>query len=186
MRHMKQILITFFLLCYSGILLLGESVQLKNHQIQDSSSYESQRQRVNDLLEQRSKKFGQYTESLEQKTGIFGLFKRKADMQRSIDILREIVLSDNHIFIETQKLIALKDSQRERYQNLAAEFDQQISAHMKTITKLQNENEKLHQQLENASKTDRGIHLFSYVSLIAILALIVVVFLQRRSLKSKN
>lgn len=179
---------TFFslLLWFCCCSLSAESKQLESHQREDSLSYQNQRQRVNDLLEERTKKFGQYSESLERKTGIFGLFKRKADMQHSIDILREIVLNDNHIFIETRKLLDLKDAQSTRYQHLATEFDQQISAYMKTITKLQNENENLRAELAKQDTTEQGIHIFSYFSVIVILVLFAILIRQRQRLKRKN
>src|SRR5690554_7464066 len=64
---------------------------------QDTLAYEIQRQRVNTLLDQRSARFGQFDQSLNSRTGIFGL-KTKKDMQNSIDILKEIVITDNNIF----------------------------------------------------------------------------------------
>src|SRR5690606_18171017 len=96
----------------------------------DSSLFENQRQRVNMLLEERSRKFGEYDQSLQQRTGIFGLFKSKSDMQKSIDILQAIVINDNNIFIETRKLLDLKDTERDRFQLLATEFDNQVTAYM--------------------------------------------------------
>src|SRR5690554_3634155 len=63
----------------------------------DSLDYELQRQKVNHLLDQRSARFGHFDESLKKRTGIFGL-KTKRDMQASLDILHEIVLTDNEIF----------------------------------------------------------------------------------------
>src|SRR5690554_2014778 len=78
---------------------------------QDSLDYEIQRQKVNTLLKDRSERFGQFYESLESKTGIFGL-KTKKDMQKSIDILKAIVLNDNHILKETQILVRYKDQEK--------------------------------------------------------------------------
>lgn len=184
---MKQtLLFTGLLILLSPILLLAENSQIENNITQDSLSYQSQRQRVNDLLDQRTERFGEYSESLKRKTGIFGLFKRKSDMQQSIDILREIVLNDNNIFVETRKLLDLKDAQSTRYQHLAGEFDQQISAYMKTITKLQNENENLRNQISQMESTDRGSTIFSYFSAVAILVLLGVIVVQQRKLKLKN
>lgn len=184
---MKQsLLFTGLLILLSSVSLRAENRQFENNIAQDSLSYQTQRQRVNDLLDQRAERFGEYSESLERKTGIFGLFKRKADMQRSIDILREIVLNDNNIFVETRKLLDLKDAQSTRYQHLAGEFDQQISAYMKTITKLQNENENLRNQINQMESTDRGSNIFSYFSAIAILVLLGVIIVQYRKLKFKN
>lgn len=113
----------------------------------DTVEYEQQRQKVNDLLQQRSARFGQYEESLMQRTGIFGLKTRK-DMQASIDILKEIVLTDNHIFRETKQLVDFKDFEKEMIARQAREFDSRINGYIATISKLQQEQAELRAQVE--------------------------------------
>jgi len=81
------IYILAYLFTYSSSFAAQDSILRKT----DSLSYESQRQRVNKLLDERTAKFGEYSASLEKKTGVFGLFKTKGDMQKSIDILRALV-----------------------------------------------------------------------------------------------
>jgi hypothetical protein len=120
----------------------------------DSSAFEVQRKRVNDLLDARQQKFGAYDSSLTQKTGLFGLFKSKGDMQKSIDILKDIVITDNNIFLETQRLLKIKDFEKDKFQQLAADYDKQVSAYIGTINKLQRENEKLRLQLDKAKGSD--------------------------------
>ncbi len=152
----------------------------------DSLSFESQRERVNALLNERSQRFGEYDVSLEKKTGVFGLFKTKKDMQKSIDILRQIVLNDNNIFIETRKLLDLKDAQSERYQRLADEYDKQISAYMGTITKLQNENEKLRGNVDALDESETGNNALLYLAVLVILILGTLLFLQYRKNSNKK
>lgn len=135
----------------------------------DSISFDSQRKRVNDLLDQRSKRFGDYTSSLDKKTGIFGLFKSKSDMQQSIDILKSVVINDNLIFIETRKLLDLKNSEAQRFQSLAREYDQQVTAYMKTISKLQMENERLRLQIEGLEKEDQKDNKYLFGGLVFLL-----------------
>ncbi|HLS95519.1 hypothetical protein BC792_101141 [Sphingobacterium allocomposti] len=142
----------------------------------DTVSFEQQRQRVNTLLEERSKRFGDYNSSLQKKTGIFGIFKTKADMQRSIDILQQIVLTDNNIFVETKKLLDIKDFESSRNKALAAEYDQQVSAYMKTITKLQLENERLRAQIAGMDEEDHANHLWTYLLLAIVFVLLIVVY----------
>ena len=154
--------------------------------LDSSSSFEDQRSRVNNLLNERSKKFGEYDQSLQQKTGIFGLFKSKNDMQHSIDILKQIVLNDNKIFLETRKLLNLKDSEKERFEKLATEYDQQVTAYMKTISKLQAENDKLRQQINNLQEQDHSSNKYFYLLLIALTGLIILNIYQFKQLKSKN
>ena len=74
-----------------GVLVFCSTTAFSQPSTSDSSGYEAQRQKVNELLQQRSARFGQFDESLKQRTGIFGL-KTKKDMQASIDILKQIVV----------------------------------------------------------------------------------------------
>jgi ABC-type phosphate transport system auxiliary subunit len=153
----------------------------------DSTLFESQRQLVNTLLQERSRKFGEYDHSLQQKTGIFGLFKSKSDMQKSIDILQAIVINDNNIFIETRKLLDLKDTERERFQLLAKDFDDQVTAYMKTVSKLQQENDKLQQQIKVLQKDEHNSNMVFYVIALLIVGLLFVFYkLYRKTRVTKN
>lgn len=178
----KQLLIFFIFSFFTQFIYAQDSTVVKS----DSLTFESQRERVNQLLNERSRRFGEYDQSLQKKTGIFGLFKTKKDMQKSIDILRELVLNDNNIFIETRKLLDLKDAQSERYQRLANEYDAQISAYMKTITKLQNENDKLRDSLKSMESTDTGSGVLLYLAGIVIITLLILLILQSKRNKPKK
>lgn len=178
----KQLLIFFLFSFFIQFIYAQDSTVVKS----DSLTFESQRERVNQLLNERSRRFGEYDQSLQKKTGIFGLFKTKKDMQKSIDILRDLVLNDNNIFIETRKLLDLKDAQSERYQRLANEYDTQISAYMKTITKLQNENDKLRDSLKSMESTDTGSGVLLYLAGIVIITLIILLILQYKRNKPKK
>ncbi|MFZ4263108.1 hypothetical protein ACFRAE_13770 [Sphingobacterium sp. HJSM2_6] len=182
MRKAILVHFTYLILFCSSSFVYGQADQ--NLQA-DSLNYESQRNRVNELLDQRSKKFGEYGTSLEQKTGVFGLFKTKGDMQKSNEILREIVINDNHIFIETRKLLELKDSQSIRYQRLANEYDEQINSYMKTISKLQEANEGLKKELMDLGNQQHQHSLIFYIAglLILILSGWLIMLYRKNSLK---
>lgn len=120
----------------------------------DTVNYERQRQKVNDLLTQRSARFGQFDESLQRRTGIFGL-KTKKDMQASIDILKQIVLTDNNIFRETKTLLDFKDFEKTQIAQQASEFDGRINGYIKTISKLQREQERLANEVDALEKTNQ-------------------------------
>src|SRR5690606_5888929 len=109
---------------------------------QDTSAYQVQRKKVNQLLADRSAKFGQYDLSLSSRTGIFGL-KTKKDMQRSIDILTQIVLTDNRIFLELKTLLDYKDFEKTEAQGKAEQTEARTLNFMHTINNLQQENDKL-------------------------------------------
>ncbi|WP_353133999.1 hypothetical protein [Pseudopedobacter sp.] len=121
----------------------------------DSLAYERQREKINNMLDQRSEKFGQYTESLSKRTGIFG-FKTKKDMQKSIDILLDIMLTDNAILKETKILLDYKNFQQQRIVNVSKETDEKNLSYMRTINKLQNQNEKLAQEIKQLKRSKRN------------------------------
>lgn len=166
----KSGLLLIAILILTNLFHIHTSLAQSQHKM-DSLTYETQRKKVNTLLNDRSRKFGDYDQSLQQKTGIFGIFKTKGDMQRSIDILKQIVITDNNIFIETKKLLDIKDYEKEHYQKLATEYDIQRAAYMKTISKLQQENEKLRQEVAKLENQDHDNDLINYYALLAIVAL---------------
>lgn len=150
-------------------LLLWASPYLRGQESLDSDTaeYEVQRQKVNELLQQRSARFGQYEQSLQQRTGIFGL-KTKRDMQASIDILKEIVLTDNHIFKETKRLVDFKDFEKEMVTQQAEEFDSRINGYIATISKLQKEQIALQEQIDTLQYQRRNSIAISVFVLIAL------------------
>lgn len=134
----------------------------------DTAGYESQRQKVNQLLTQRSARFGQFEESLQKRTGIFGL-KTKRDMQASIDILKEIVLTDNNIFRETKLLLDYKEFEKGEVEKQALEFDRRINGYIATISKLQKEQAQLRAEiaaLEETHQTSSGWLIFGLTILL--------------------
>lgn len=171
---------------YMSSMQTHANIQDSTAKAADSLTFEAQRARVNQLLDSRSKRFGEYATSLEKKTGVFGLFKTKKDMQKSNDILRELVINDNNIFLETRKLLDLKDAQSERYQKLATEYDQQVSAYIKTINKLQNENDKLRGEISQLQDVDQGTDNKLFFAIVLILILVgVIVYLYLKNKPKK-
>ena len=132
----------------------------------DSLAYEHQREKINNMLDQRSGKFGQYTESLNSRTGIFG-FKTKKDMQKSIDILLDIAQTDNTIIKETKVLLDYKIFQQQKVVTQFKETDERNISYMRTINKLQNRNDELLQENDSLKQTKQGnifyISLFSMI-----------------------
>jgi uncharacterized protein (DUF3084 family) len=134
---MKFIVFSFFLaLIYSSL-----SAQ------SDTSAYTIQRNKINNLLAERSARFGQYDKSLKQRSGIFGL-KTKKDMQASNDILTQIVLTDNDIFSELKILLDYKDFEKQEIQSRAETVEGRIGRFQTTIARLQQENERIKIQSE--------------------------------------
>ncbi len=169
MRHINIILC--FLLITGQLFAQG-----------DTSAYNTQRNKINQLLEERSARFSQYDNSLTKRTGIFGL-KTKKDMQASNDILTEIVLTDNSIFSELQVLLKYKDFEKKEVEHRAETVEGRIERFQSTITRLQQENDKLKiQLLEQSSRRRRALIYLSF----AILALSAVIIYGVRLIKLRK
>lgn len=177
MTNIKNIIITGLILLLSSVDLLANT---------DSLSFEAQRQKVNSLLDARASKFGEYGVSLEQKTGIFGMFKTKNDMQKSLNILQEIVKTDNNIFIETRNLLNIKDQQAEKHKELAAEYNNQVTAYMRTISKLQVTNENLKNDILTLKNEDHSDRKLFFIFTIIVIALLAIIFKQYMKIKGKK
>lgn len=117
----------------------------------DTSAYQTQRLRVNSLLAERSAKFGQYDQSLNARTGIFG-FQTKKDIRNSNEILRQIVLNDNHIFKELKTLMDYKDLEVTAVKNDANQTSDRIQQYKLAIKTLQDQNEQLKTTVKSGQK----------------------------------
>ena len=134
---------------------------------QDTASYAAQRVKVNSLLAERSSRFGQYDESLNQRTGIFG-WQTKKDIKNSNEILRQVVLTDNNIFKELKVLMDYKDLENQKKVAAADNSQERIENYMQTIKKLQDQNEELKTEL--AKKNNGGLSFFIIAFLLLVMA----------------
>ncbi|MBB6238756.1 hypothetical protein HDC90_003402 [Pedobacter sp. AK013] len=132
---------------------------------QDTTAYAAQRAKINSLLAERSTKFGQYDESLNQRTGIFG-WQTKRDIKNSNEILRQVVLTDNNIFKELKVLMDYKDLQNQQKVAVADNSQQRIEAYMGTIKKLQDQNVQLKEDLDKKNKGSLSTYIIVFLILI--------------------
>lgn len=165
-------MLNFFL--FSLLMGISLSVFAQSSTI-DSLNYELQRQKVNALLDQRQDRYGHYENSLKTRTGIFGL-KTKRDMQSSINILLQIVEMDTEVFLETRKLLTFKDQmleysefEKEKVQDLASEYDQRINGYISTISKLQQEQDRLREEINGLRSRNAYANVFVFLALIVLL-----------------
>jgi hypothetical protein len=133
----------------------------------DTSSYQNQRLKINAMLQERSARFGQYEQSLNERTGIFG-FQTKKDIKNSNEILRQIALNDNNIFKELKVLLDYKDLQVQQVQTMAKSNNERIQAYMAAIKKLQDQNEILRTQVRE-KETESDSSSFYVIILLALL-----------------
>jgi hypothetical protein len=167
---MKKIILALFL-CF----LFADSNAQGNT---DSATYQRQRTKINDMLEQRRLKFGQYDESLTQHTGIFGL-QTKKDIKRSNDILMDIVKADNDIYLQIKILLDYRGFQQTQVLDKldkSKEIETYNIGLMNAINKLRADNEKLKAQLTDAAngqqKATRNFIIVAVLMLVSILLLL--------------
>lgn len=137
---------------------------------QDTTSFELQRAKVNQLLAQRSAKFGQYEESLNARSGIFGL-QTKKDIRNSNEILREIVLTDNDIFTELKVLMEYKDLQVAAVKSTVDNSTERIENYRKTIKELQDQNNELSKS-SNDTASNQNILIFCLILSLIVCAIL--------------
>jgi len=122
--------------------------------VSDTTAYKAQRTRINNMLAQRSQKFGQYDQSLNQHTGIFGL-QTKNDIRRSNAILMDIVRTDNDIYKQLKILFDFKTFQQTQAQDKSKETETNNLVYMNAINRMQAANSKLKAQLEDSEKSQK-------------------------------
>ncbi|MGV8880308.1 MAG: hypothetical protein ACOH2A_14910 [Sphingobacteriaceae bacterium] len=169
-----KIIIFSFLLVLSSSIIYAQNV--------DSLTYQLQRKKVNGLLTTRTQKFGQYTNSLTERTGIFGL-QTKKDIRRSNEILIAIVKTDNNIFKELKVLLDYRTNEQSRVQNQSQESENRNIAYMNTINKLRNQNDALSADLEQVKRIyNKQQVLFVIIILLSIVCVFVI--FRRKTIKN--
>ena len=131
----------------------------------DSLAYQLERKKINNMLAQRVQKFGQYDQSLSMHTGIFGL-QTKKDIRRSIDILMDIVKTDDTIYKELKILLDFSIFQRTQVQDHTKETEESNIGFMTTINKLRNQVDQLKADAEKQQlhyKKTQGLFILALI-----------------------
>jgi hypothetical protein len=131
----------FCFLCLFPLLVFAQKSN------SDSLAYQLQRAKINQMLEQRRQKFGQYDQSLKMHTGIFGL-QTKKDIRRSNDILMDIVKTDDDIFRELKILMDYRVFQQQQAQTHSTQSENVTLAYMNTINRLRSQIDQLKQEAQ--------------------------------------
>ncbi len=172
--NMKSLLFT----CVVNLFAIGSYGQ-------DSTAYELQRNKINALLVERSAKFGQYDQSLNTKTGIFGL-QAKRDIRNSNEILRQIALTDNNIFTELKVLLDYKDIQFQQVKTDVNNNQVRIDSYKKTIRDLQVKNEELLIFNKKAEQKADYLALLTILFAVIIVALGYIITKKNKTIKSNE
>jgi hypothetical protein len=146
----------------------------------DSLAYQLQRQKINGMLDARSRKFGAYEESLSKHTGIFGL-QTKKDIRRSNDILMDINRTDDSIFLQIKILLNYRIYQQQQAQAKSVQAENYSLAYMTTINRLRDQTDRLKAENLAAKKhfdDAQRIHVLIFVLMLG--SILVLLFRKRR------
>lgn len=176
---MKKFLL-LSLLCFLFIDVLHAQT---NEQVSaDSIAYQLQRKKINSMLDMRKLRFGQYSQSLNEHTGIFGL-QTKGDIRRSNDILMDIVNTDDKIYKELKILLEYKAFQQRQIQNHSKEAESMNLGYMSTINKLRQQNLQLKANAQKALEQKQSSQRIYIIVIVLMLASIL--FLLNKKSKVK-
>lgn len=124
------------------------------------------------MLAVRAQKFGRYDQSLSQHTGIFGL-QTKKDIRRSNEILMDIVKTDNEIYRQLKILLDYRTFQQTQVLDKSKENETIALNFMRTINRLQNQNEKLKKDADEMMREqERSTRNYTIIILVLVVALI--------------
>lgn len=130
------------------------------------------------LLEERKMKFDTFIVSLEKRSGIFGN-KTKKDIQRSNDVLKEIVVTDNNIIRVLNRAVDFKNYEKTSITYDYAKQEDQLANLLHAADILSKQVETL--QAENASLKIKSRKLQLLVFLFAVVTIWTMVLLRRKN-----
>ena len=147
----------------------------------DSLAYQLQREKINNMLDERHRKFGQYDESLKKHTGIFGL-QTKKDIRRSNDILMDIARTDDSIFIQTKILLSYRTFQQQQAEVKSSQAQDYSLGYMNTINRLREQIDRMKQEAVDAQKHQAKIeHTYIIAFVLMLGSILFILFLKRFS-----
>lgn len=156
------------------ILLVSVTGALPQEKTQNRTA---DREELHKLLQERKKKFDSYSESLKKRSGIFG-GKTKTDMQRSNNVLIDIIESDNKIISVLNRVVDFKT-----YEKVNMNYD--LLSCNERVENLQHAVAALNKQMNilsssNASLEKRAHNLKSLSTAFGILILLLLLFIVLR------
>ncbi|HWD88181.1 MAG TPA: hypothetical protein VG367_08645 [Mucilaginibacter sp.] len=144
----------------------------------DSLAYELQRKKINQMLDQRHIKFGQYDESLKKHTGIFGL-QTKKDLRRSDAILMDIARTDDSIFIQTKILLGYRTFQQQQAQAKSSQVEDYSLGYMNTINRLRAQIDRMKADQQAAQRAHEHSQRIYIIALVLMLGSILILLFRK-------
>ena len=93
-----------------------------------------------------------------------------------MDILKEIIETDNSILRETKTLLDFKTYQQEKVVSESKESESRNLGYMRTINKLQTENESLKAEIQNFKHSQKFYQLVAFALGLAIISFALFVY----------
>ncbi|MGZ3946015.1 MAG: hypothetical protein ACXVJB_13800 [Mucilaginibacter sp.] len=147
----------------------------------DSLAYQLQRQKINNMLDDRHRKFGQYDESLKKHTGIFGL-QTKKDIRRSNDILMDVARTDDSIFIQTKILLNYRTFQQQQAEVKSSQAQDYSLGYMNTINRLRAQIDRMKLEASQAQKHHEKVDRVYVIAFVLMLgSILLILFIKRFS-----
>ena len=149
----------------------------------DSLAYQLQRAKINQMLDSRAQKFGQYDKSLKEHTGIFGL-QTKKDIRRSNEILMDIAKTDDNIFKEIKVLMDYRVFQQQQAQTHSIEADRVNLGFMGTINRLRQQIDRLNREAEEEKQHQQKLVRTFIIIIVLMLGSILLLLIRKRAAKA--
>lgn len=173
---MKKFILAL-LVCLNGYALMAQSNP-------DSVIYEVQRNKINGMLAERGRKFGEYEESLSKHTGIFGL-QTKKDIRRSNEILMAITETDNQIFKQIKVLLDYRMFEQKQVETQKNQVQDANLTYMRTINRLREQNRTLMKEAEDQVKAaDKDRNKYVIAIIVLIITSILLAVTRKRTVKA--
>ena len=149
----------------------------------DSVAYQAQRKKINGMLDTRKLRFGQYEQSLNDHTGIFGL-QTKKDIRRSNDILMDIAKTDDSIFKEIKILMDYRVFQQQQAQSHSTEADRVNLGFMSAINRLRQQIDKLNHDAQKEKEHQQKLVRTLIIVIVLMLGSILLLLIRKRAAKA--
>jgi len=116
-----------------------------------SSDREHEKKVLQDLVQEREQRFGEYSRAAGSRSGIFGN-KTKKDLQAQVDVLTDIVKTDNRIISTLNTFLSYRTFQQTETTYSQAELDDKNTKLNELTTSLAN-------QLKEAKESKKAIQI---------------------------
>ncbi len=153
---------TFFLVLAISLLIVFSTTAQTNIM---------ERKRLFELLEERRQKFDAYSASIEKHSGIFGN-KTKKDMQKSNDVLTELVRTDNNIISVLNRAVDFKNYERVSLSQEVGENTQQMESLLHATDTLERQLVKIRADQVTLKRESQWLKIVNRTLIFAVLMMI--------------